>query len=230
MAEFAAGASHEINNPLAVISGHAQMLLAAESDPERRRQLETIIRQTRRVHELLKGTLQFAKPPRPRLEWLAFSTLIESVREELAAEAALKSVDLQVVGPLPSGLGGRADRGQVRQALIHLVRNAIDAVPTGGWVGISLECRGQTVALCVDDNGPGPDPADVEHLFDPFYSGRSAGRGRGLGLSIAWRLARINGAAVRYGPDVGPATRFELVIRAVGESGLTLPFPERRSA
>src|SRR5262249_10776205 len=80
---------------------------------------------------------------------------------------------------------------QLRMALTALLRNAIEAAPPDGWAGVQLVEHGQTFDVQVDDNGPGPTPQQREHMFDPFYSGRSAGRGRGLGLPTAWRLARV---------------------------------------
>src|SRR5207247_8449903 len=69
-----------------------------------------------------------------------------------------------------------------------------------------------SIELIVEDSGPGPDAHQREHMFDPFYSGRKAGRGRGLGLSIAWRLARQLGGDVRFDEVPGSPTRFVLTL------------------
>lgn len=220
LAEFAAGASHEINNPLAVVRGHAQLLLAREDDPGRRRQLEAIIRQTRRVHDLLHGTLQFARPPRPAsipvrvAEWLA------GVVTEHTPDAEAKGVSLDCDELCHETVWGKFDPAQARQALDHLMRNAVEAAPAGGWVRVSAWWQGGAVVIAVEDSGPGPAEADRDRLFNPFFSGREAGRGRGLGLTIAWRLAQVNGGDVRYSPAVGGPTRFLLILPAsplVGE-------------
>src|SRR5262249_52488588 len=103
-----------------------------------------------------------------------------------------------------------------------LVRNALEAVPPHGWVRVLLELPpgGERVQVAVEDSGPGPTPEQRPHLFDPFYSGRSAGRGRGLGLPIAWRLARQHGGDVPLEPPhPDRPTRFVLV----------LPRPEARA-
>src|SRR5207253_8845878 len=91
------------------------------------------------------------------------------------------------------------DVEQVRIALTNLLRNAIEASPTEGWARLVLAppMPGSPVEVLVEDSGPGPEPGQRPHLFDPFFSGRSAGRGRGLGLPIAWRLLRANGGDVR---------------------------------
>jgi signal transduction histidine kinase len=103
------------------------------------------------------------------------------------------------------------DPEQIRTTLACLLRNAVEAAPAEGWASIRLETpSADLIDLVVEDNGSGPPMAKREHLFDPFYSGRSAGRGRGLGLATAWRLARENGGDVHFDrPPDGP-TRFTL--------------------
>ncbi len=104
-----------------------------------------------------------------------------------------------------------ADPGQVRTVVSCLLRNAVEAAPADGWAGARLELPDREhVEVVVEDSGPGVAPAQQEHLFEPFYSGRQAGRGRGLGLPIAWRLAREQGGSVRFLPAAGGPTRFVL--------------------
>src|SRR6185437_5765902 len=89
LAEFAAGAGHEINNPLAVISGRAQLFMRHEQDPERRRELAVINAQARRVHEMIADLMLFARPPEPRPSNCDITELIDLVVGELAARAAV---------------------------------------------------------------------------------------------------------------------------------------------
>jgi signal transduction histidine kinase len=262
LAEFAAGAGHEINNPLAVISGQAQYLLghltplfervlpngAAEPENEQRRAkienfrkaLHTIVGQTRRIHQLLNDLMQFARPPRPQKQALDVAALVREVAASLQDLAAQRRVRLLIddgtccfptngdppVSPSSVNttstrhLGSLApchpvmvdaDRRQVTTALSCLLRNAIEAAPTEGWAAVRLESRSPgRLEVVVEDNGNGPATAQREHLFDPFYSGRSAGRGRGLGLATAWRLAREHGGDVRFDNAPGGPTRFIL--------------------
>jgi signal transduction histidine kinase len=91
------------------------------------------------------------------------------------------------------------------------VRNAIEAAAPDGWVRLTLEqlAGGQSVQINIDDSGPGPQASQRPLLFDPFFSGRLAGRGRGLGLPIAWRLARLQGGEVRLEAEqLNRPTRF----------------------
>lgn len=212
LAEFAAGASHEINNPLTIIVGNAQILANEEEEPERIARFEKIVRATHRVRDLLHSTRQFARPPRPKIESFAVSPWLERLVEELAIEAAEKEIRLTcVLGP--TDVNAAADPSQIRQALTHLIRNALEATPAGGMVRIVSRTAGERVVLTVEDTGPGPAPEHHEFLFDPFFCGRPAGRKPGLGLSIAWRIVTTNGGRVRYAPLPGIPGRFELHLR-----------------
>jgi signal transduction histidine kinase len=219
LAEFAAGAAHEINNPLAVISGQAQYLLGREAEPDRQRALQTIIGQAQRIHQVLSELMQFARPPRPQKQPLDVRSLVREVTLSLMDLAAGRQVQLLCPEPDQS-IELYADSRQIRTALECLVRNAIEAAPAGGWVSIRASILPENrLELLVEDNGRGPAPAQREHLFDPFYSGHPAGRGRGLGLPTAWRLAREHGGDVRLDDTAGGPTRFILSLPREGESG-----------
>jgi two-component system NtrC family sensor kinase len=219
VAELAAGAGHEINNPLAVISGQAQYLLNHEADwfagshaGSVRSSLNTIIAQTRRIHGLIRDLMQFARPAAPVQAWLDLPTLLGEVASSLGELAEQRKVRVEVKAP--DRLALHADGEQLRLALACLLRNAIEAAPPEGWARLVLDRPREgsgTIEVKVEDSGPGPAPEQVPLLFDPFYSGRSAGRGRGLGLPIAWRLARQHGGDVRLDPPgAGAPTRFVL--------------------
>lgn len=211
LAEFAAGAGHEINNPLAVISGQAQHLLKAEENLDRARALERIIAQCQRIHALLCDMMLYARPPHPKLRMLSLNKLLAEVQSELAGYALERRVSLQ------SDLGGakirlRADDELLRGALVCLLRNAIEAAPAEGWASVRLVSTGSTVAIVVEDSGPGLSPYREEHLFDPFFSNRAAGRGAGLGLSKTWRVAQLHGGAVEAHTAACEPTRFVLTL------------------
>ena len=218
LAEFAAGAGHEINNPLAVISGQAQYLLAHANDwfpgeSERpRKALHTIIGQTHRIHGLLRNLMLFARPATPRPVWFDLPSLLAETASSLGELAEPRGVRIEV-GRNPDRLAVFADVEQVRIALTCLIRNAIEAAPAESWarVGVVEPVSDTVIEVAVEDGGSGPDPAQRPALFDPFYSGRAAGRGLGLGLPVAWRLTRQQGGDVRLDTTrPGGPTRFIL--------------------
>ncbi len=210
LAELAAGAGHEINNPLAVISGNAQLLASREDDPARKKSLDAIIRQTKRVAGILQELNQFARPPLPNRQPTTLAAIVAKTIEDFQNTATLKGVMLAVAAPLDVRVN--VDFTQIRKAIGHLVQNAIEASPSGGHVTVSVAQTNQTVAIAIEDDGPGPTDVAIPHLFDPFYSGRSAGRGRGFGLPTAWRYATIHGGDVRYERTATGPTRFVLTL------------------
>jgi signal transduction histidine kinase len=210
LAEFAAGAGHEINNPLAVISGQAQYLLAQEPDPARQRSLQKIVGQAQRIHHILTDLMQFARPPQPKPQVVNVSALIGEAVARVQELAASKGVRLECPAVEPAAFV-RVDSRQAQSALTALLRNAVEAAPTDGWAGVRVPAgTTDTVELLIEDNGGGPSATVAEHLFDPFYSGRQAGRGRGLGLPTAWQLARVNGGSVSFAGVDGGVTSFAL--------------------
>lgn len=215
LAEFAAGAGHEINNPLAVMSGQAQYLLVRETEPERQKALQTVVAQAQRIHAILTDVMQFARPAKPRFAATDVAELAREVASSLADYAAAKSVRVDVNAG--EGCVGDIDAKQTRTALAALLRNAIEAAIAA--VRLVVESSDDTVTIAVEDDGPGPNAEQAGHMFDPFYSGRAAGRGRGLGLPTAWRLAREQGGDVRFAGN--NPTRFVLSLPRVASLRLT---------
>ena len=190
LAEFAAGAGHEINNPLAVISGQAQYLLATEQEPARRKALQTIISQSQRIHQTLTQLMQFARPPVPHKQRVDLGGLLQEVIASLQQLADDRQVQLLCMEP-KDALTLHVDPGQIRTVLTALLRNAIEAAPPAGWARLQVDAKvGVGLTVVIEDNGPGLSAGEREHMLDPFYSGRKAGRGRGLGLPTAWQACR----------------------------------------
>lgn len=210
LAEFAAGASHEINNPLMIILGNSRILAEEEVDSDRIERFESIARSTHRISELLSQTRLFARPPVPRPKSIALTEWLATHSAQFTRRAEERSVQFdweQPTEPIPRIW---CDPEQLRQALSNLIQNALEAVEPGGWVRLGVNAIGCRVILTVEDSGPGPDAAIREHLFDPFFCGRPAGRHPGLGLPVAWRLVEQNGGNLRYAPNSAHSGRFEL--------------------
>lgn len=212
LAEFAAGASHEINNPLTVISTQAQLLLRGEEDLERAKALQRIIAQTKRVHALLRDVLIFARPPELRPRPTAIADMIERLAGTLAPAAAERQVTVHWP-TVERKLRWPCDPTHLETALLCLLRNAIDAAPTQGNVRLEVAAQSrQTLTLVVVDDGPGVAAADAALIFDPFFSNRPAGRGAGLGLSKAWRLVDQHGGQLALAPLPGQPARFVITL------------------
>ncbi len=212
MRELAYGAGHEINNPLANIAARAQALLVEEIDPERRRRLSTIVDQAFRARDMIGGLMIFARPPRPQRETTELGTLLTGVLENSRPMAAVRGARLEYEPPLQP-LTAWVDGPQVEEAVRAVVVNALEAVDPGGRVELSVTaadlCADDADAAClitVADNGRGMDDETARRAIDPFFSGREAGRGIGLGLSKAWRLINTNGGVLEIESRPGQGT------------------------
>jgi signal transduction histidine kinase len=198
LAEFAAGAGHEINNPVATIVGYAQQLLKAESDPDRRHALTTIGAQALRIRDMIGDIMLFARPPEPRPQALDLVAVIREVCGKFEAEFARSSMTLEVNCPSPVAIW--ADPVQLRIVISSLLRNSLEAMAAGGVARVHAESMETADAPCarfsIFDDGRGLSPQDREHLFDPFYSGRQAGRGLGFGLSKCWKIVTLHGGQI----------------------------------
>ena len=196
LSEMATGAAHEINNPLAIISGRAQQLAARQSDPADRDMLQTIIGQADRISDIITELRAFAKPPAPKPQSVDPVALARRVADELQAEgeAAATRIEVQPDDDAPTI---QVDPDQVAAALAEIVKNGVEACSRteGGTVKLlvrNLAAEGG-VRFVVTDDGPGMDPKVRARAFDPFYSGHEAGRRRGLGLPKAYQAVQTNG-------------------------------------
>ena len=214
MAALAYGASHEINNPLANIAARAQSLLIDERDPQRRRSLATINVQAFRAHEMIADLMLFAKPPAPRMANVELVALADQVIGELAEAAAEQRTELSRAATGPARLEIECDQVQIGVALRALCQNALEAVRANGRVQVSVSDAEGAPQIQVRDNGPGLTAEARRHLFDPFYSGREAGRGLGLGLSKVWRIMELHGGRVVVDSGADQGTTIALVFPA----------------
>lgn len=218
VAEMAAGAAHELNNPLAVISGRAQMELAAAPEGDRRKAMEVIIAQTTKAAQIVLDLMGFAKPDPPSPILQPLSAVLDAVYQHWQGRLGEHRGKLRVrVSSTDATV--YADTAQVIEAVNQVVANAVQAADSAvGRVTINSPSRpsDETVRIVVEDNGAGMSPEVLEHAVDPFFSSRPAGRGRGLGLSKAYRLVEINGGNlwIESKQGVGTTVTIELPARA----------------
>jgi len=204
MAEFAAGAGHEINNPATTIVGRANMLLKDETDPYRRQMLATIGGEAYRIRDMMGDVTLFARPPQPKFECLDITEDVKKLADKLADEFQNQDCELRVSLP-DSKAEIEADETQFFVAVSNLLKNSLNASSEGDCVEVSVsvvqkESR-QFGLLTIHDIGAGFSLEEREHLFDPFYSGRQAGRGLGFGLPKCWRILSNHGGWIEVDSD-----------------------------
>jgi signal transduction histidine kinase len=215
--ELAYGASHEINNPLANIAARAQTLLEDEPDPKRRRRLEAIHRQAMRAHEMIADLMLFARPPKLRRAPCNLESIVERVIDELRELSGVNDVELIFNHREAKPIQLDADETQLSVAVAAIVKNAIEASNSGESVHVNVQrislADKWLAEVLVSDDGPGISEEVRRHMFDPFFSGREAGRGLGFGASKAWRIVTDHGGQVVVGrPSHGAEIAIQLPI------------------
>lgn len=201
LAEFAAGAGHEINNPLASIIGQSQLLLKHDLNAEQRQAVETIGAQAWRVRDMIGDTMLFARPPAPEFKKCHVATLVAKVVETQKANHR-KIADHITVNSESDQLFTFGDESQLSNLIAHLIRNAAQAVQgISEEPDIQIDFRQDSddaFILTVSDNGDAIPDAIRKHMFDPFFSGRQAGRGLGFGLCHCWQIARMHNGVLTH--------------------------------
>ena len=208
--QLAYGASHEINNPLANIASRAQALMMCEENKERRHRLSVIYSQAMRGHEMISDMMLFAHPPKISCELTDIKQIALEQMREISAE--LKSREIKIdIRQYPDVEMCMADPVSLAIAIKALLKNSMEAIGTKGRVRIRIWRKNETsIGIAIADNGPGVVQDHQKHLFDPFFSGREAGRGIGFGLSKAWRIIDLHGGNLTLDRSFEGGARFEI--------------------
>lgn len=189
--QLAYGLSHEINNPLANVSTRAQQLQRGETDPNRQSILQRIIDQAYRAHEMIADLMFYASPPLPERQRMDLRETVERVVTSFAEQSRRHSVRLKLELP-DHPIPVEADETMVGEAVRALIRNSLEAIGCEGTIVVSVVDHQDRSLVHVADSGPGLSEEGRRHAFDPYYSGREAGRGLGLGLCRAYRIVRLH--------------------------------------
>ena len=197
--EFVAGVTHELHTPLAALASAGQNL-ADGIEVDTAKYGATIVKETRRLGDLLDDVLQFASIESRSIAARTADVDVREIVGEAVAQCQWLADEqhVQIESDAPESLPRmRADRVAITRAVQNLVANAIRHGREGGWVGVRAWAEDGHVAIAVRDRGPGIPAADLPHLFEPFYRGRNAQtRGSGLGLTIVQGVARAHDGSV----------------------------------
>jgi signal transduction histidine kinase len=215
LGQLVAGAAHEINNPLTAILGFSEMLaLEKNLTPSQEDFVEKIRRQAQRTKELVSNLLDFARQTPGQKTWVDINPLLHTVIKLSETRMQRRQIRIEL------DLGLRippvsADKNQLLQVFLHLIRNAIDAMePRGGGV-LRVVTRSEEKEVVIEFSDTGVGLKEPERVFDPFYTTKGVGAGTGLGLSAAYGIVQEHhGKIVCHNRPEGGAT-FEVRLPAV---------------
>lgn len=204
--EVTAIVAHEIRNPLATIGGFAQAISRRPDDNNRiERNANIIIEEVQRLEQILQNLLDFTKPTKPELVLHDVEPIIDSIVEMISQDAAENRVELEVEvqQDLPEIY---LDERQLRQIIINLARNAIEAMPDGGRLLIGARQSDNNIEISVSDTGEGIPPEHREQIFDTFFTTKRTGTG--LGLSLTRKITQEHGGELYVSSQPGEGSTF----------------------
>lgn len=207
---LAAGVAHELNEPLGNILGYAQLAKKCPGLPEQAgKDIDRIETASLRAREIIKNMLLFSRQKAP----IRRKTNLNDIVSEgmFFFEARCERSGVELTRELEEGLPDVvADADQLNQALVNLVVNALQAMPSGGRLTLRTKSADSTVSLSVEDTGCGMSEEVVEKLFIPFFTTKDIGQGTGLGLPVAHGIVAAHGGWIRVDSEVGKGSAFEI--------------------
>ena len=216
LAEMAAGAAHELNNPLAVVSGRAQLLLAEEEDNNKKQMLKQIQARTEEMYQIVSDLMTFARPNEPNKQAISVTELIQQAIDKTCKACELKSMEVEI--DVDDNCGSvYVDVHQAAQALSAILANALQSYK-GENGPVWIECSSAEengVIMMIRDTGCGMDAVTLEKAAQPFFSFRPAGRRRGMGLAQAQRLLVLNGGTLKLSSEQNKGTMVTITLPKV---------------
>lgn len=213
LGELVAGVAHEVRNPLTSIRGFMQYLESCDDIAEWRQHAPIIVRQVDSLNRIVTELLEFGRPRPPAVRAVALNQLVEEV-SRLAGSKSAAHVVLDLAPGLPAV---EADGEAVKQAVLNLLINAIQAIPDTGTVRIATGVDAQGLAvITVADDGVGIAPENLKKVFDPFFSTKP--NGTGLGLAMVHRIVDAHNGSVTITSTPGVGTRVSLHLPLVHDA------------
>jgi len=210
MGALAAGLAHEIKNPIAAIKGFAQVIEKAveEGDKEVVRDFKEVIpRQLDRINEIVEKLLTLSKPPKPIKETVNVNTLLEDIIRLVEKQAMKQRIEIiSELGQLSKII---ADPGQLTQAFLNLILNAMQSMPEGGRVEIRTNENEKSITIEIKDCGVGIEKDKMSKIFDPFYTTKEGGSG--IGLAVTNKIIKDHHGEIKVESEVGKGTIFCII-------------------
>jgi signal transduction histidine kinase len=208
LAEMAAGAAHELNNPLSVISGRAQLLAETETDPKKRQLLKQIQENTTEISQIIGELMNFAAPSAPKAEQTNIRQILDEAVELTKQKHNLERLDVQIEAD-KTAENVFVDSAQMASAIANILCNSLESYPEQvGAIRITTngDQSGDFVRVRIIDFGCGMDRETLQKAVMPFFSAKPAGRKRGMGLACAARLIQLHNGSVNITSQPGIGT------------------------
>jgi PAS domain S-box-containing protein len=205
-----AGVAHEVKNPLNSMRlwlENLKELLPAEADGAALQAVHVLDVEIDRLDAVVKRFLDFSRPVDVRLEPTQLADLLREVLE--VAQPQLQKANVEVARLLPIGIPEVfVDRDLLKQAVLNLILNAVEAMPNGGQLQLTLNRRGEMAEITVGDTGKGIPMEDKQKVFQLFFTTRPGGSG--IGLASTFRIVQLHNGSINFTSEVGRGTTFRI--------------------
>lgn len=210
---LAASVAHEVRNPLAAISGCAELLDTVDANDEDRRLIRVIRRESVRLNEIVTELLDYTRPRKLERAPVDLCQALRELAEAFEADPQNAAIDLALELP-PAPVHAELDSSQITQVLWNLVRNGAQAMAHEGRLELGVVASLEFVHIHVRDQGRGIPDKDLEHIFEPFFSTKDGGSG--IGLALVQRIVEDHGGDIEVYSKVGEGTRFMVNLPKLG--------------
>ncbi len=221
LGKMAAGIAHEINNPIAGMLNCVRTLLKGVRDDTQRVQYLTMLQEgLGRIGRTVGHLLNFAREAKPQLARTHLPSLLRHCMTLLEHDFAARRIAFSLSPPdsVPPLL---ADPYQLEQVFLNILKNAMEAMPTGGTLTVRTSSRdregGRFLEVQIADTGVGIAPEHLPRIFDPFFTTKEVGKGTGLGLSVSYGIVRAHGGFIEVSSEVGTGSTFTVALPVSGE-------------
>src|SRR5579872_222093 len=204
LSRLSSGVAHEIKNPLNAIALHLEVLKGRLEDAEP--EVGVISREIKRLDQVVKTFLNFNKPLEPKMTAMSLAALAEEVTALLVRDAESKGIAIETA--LDPEAWINADPDLIKQALLNIVVNAIDAMEHGGRLTIRTEVNDSESSIVVTDTGPGIPPEVRDKIFNLYFTTKE--NGSGIGLAMTFRVIQMHGGTIDLVSDPGKGATFVL--------------------
>ncbi|MFH1877195.1 MAG: PAS domain S-box protein [Candidatus Omnitrophota bacterium] len=218
LGKLAADVAHEVNNPITIISGRAQLSLMEESDyDEAKKNFKIIIDQCELARSIVKRLLLFSKPAKRDFKEININDCIDLVAGLLDQQFVRLRIRIEK-DLCPSISPVKADEKQIQEVFMNLMINAADAMPEGGTIIISTSESEGFLKVSLRDTGCGISPGDMKKIFDPFFTTKE--KGTGLGLSMCYGIVKEHNGELVFYSEPGKGTTANIIFPVSSETGL----------
>ncbi len=210
VSQLAASVSHEVRNPLTVIRGFIQLVLATKLSRKQEEYLSMAVTELDRATEIITDFLTFAKPDLEKVEKLALGQELQYIYNMISPYATMQSVETRLLLRTPCWIQG--DSQKLRQCMLNLCKNSIEAMPDGGELTLELERIGDQAHVRIFDTGTGMTSEQLKRLGTPYFTTKQ--KGTGLGMAVVFSIiAAMNGQIdIRSAPSEGTAITMRFAI------------------